>query len=618
MRRFIKWSLLSLVALVLIGGAGGIIVLNSVDLTEYRKEIAEEVESLTGRKLVIRGKIEKNILTLTPAIVLHDVSFANAKWSNRPHMIKAKKIRLVVRLLPLLSGDIDIKRFDLVGADIVLETNKAEVGNWVLGGGKPRAKAAAPGGKKKAPPKTGDGSTARAGAMGLDPDDVPFIEKVRIVDSRFTYIDGRTGLVSQVGMKDVRFDAPARDAPVKLLIKGDVNGKTVTTAATLGSYDAFLRQAAKFPVKLRVTFGGTDIAGDLNANLSGQRMAISGALKSTRIDIDELGKAGSGRQASSAKGGGAAPKVAPAAGGKRARGRRYMFSQAPLPVGLLRAFDLNISVQAGVLLVGRNPIKSVSGRINLSGGDLRISDLKAGVHGGTVTGRLRLDASSPTPRLAVNIAVKRVPLREVTQLLFEKAVISSSMNADINVSGQGRSLRGVASTLAGKVNVFLGPGPIQSSLLGLLSTSLVSVVNQSGGQRGLAITRGVANTTFRNGVGGTAAIVDTTAMTFCGNGVISTRTETLNVLVVSNPKGIAVTSVAALVPLRISGPLSRPGVKPEGTAVAKRLGRSLLRLSDKIAAGGKGGGGCGKDSKTGKTLKKNPSNILKRINPFRR
>ena len=122
MGRFIKWAFLSIVALVIVGGAGGIILLNSIDLTEYRKEIAAEVEAMTGRKLVIRGKIEKHILTLTPAIVLHDVSFANAKWSRRPQMIKAKKIRLVVRLIPLLTGNIDIKRFDLVGAEIVLET----------------------------------------------------------------------------------------------------------------------------------------------------------------------------------------------------------------------------------------------------------------------------------------------------------------------------------------------------------------------------------------------------------------------------------------------------------------------------------------------------------------
>ncbi len=136
MGRFIKWAFLSIVALVIVGGAGGIILLNSIDLTEYRKEIAAEVEAMTGRKLVIRGKIEKHILTLTPAIVLYDVSFANAKWSRRPQMIKAKKIRLVVRLIPLLTGNIDIKRFDLVGAHIVLETNRG--GGRQLGPGQER------------------------------------------------------------------------------------------------------------------------------------------------------------------------------------------------------------------------------------------------------------------------------------------------------------------------------------------------------------------------------------------------------------------------------------------------------------------------------------------------
>ena len=592
MWRFIKWTFLSIVALVIIGGAGGIILLNSVDLTEYRKEIAEEVESFTGRKLVIRGKIEKHILTLNPAIVLHDVSFANAKWSRRPQMIRAKKIRLVVRLIPLLTGNIDIKRFDLVGAHIILETNRADVGNWVLGGGN-----AGRATKKKAAPKQSGG----VGAMGLNPDDVPFIKKVRIVDSHFTYIDGRTGLASNVGMKDVRFDAPSRGAPVTLMIMGDLNGKPVTTTATLGSYDAFLRKAAKFPIKLRVTFGSTDIAGALNANLQRQRMAISGALTSARINIDELGSAGGGTPVRA----------------KRRRGRRYMFSPEPLPIGLLRGFDLDLSIQTGLLLVGRNPIKTVSGRISLHGGHLQIRDLKAGVHGSNMAGSISVDASSAVPKLAINLAVKRIPLREVTRLLFEKAVISSSMNANINVAGQGRSMRQIASTLSGKVNVFLGPGPIQSSILGLLSTNLVGFLQKSGGHRGLAITRGVVNVNFRRGNGATAAIVDTTAMTFCGNGVISTRTEAMNILVVTNPKGLAVTNVAALVPLRIAGPLNRPGVRAEAGAIPKQFGRSLLRLGDKVLGGGKGGG-CGPRTKPGSSLKKVPSNILKRLNIFRK
>ncbi len=598
MWRFIKWTFLSVVALVILGGAGGIIILNSVDLGEYRQEIAEEVESLTGRKLIIRGKIEKHILTLTPAIVLHDVTFSNAKWSRRPHMIKAKKIRLVVRLIPLLTGNIDIKRFDLIGADILLETNRAEVGNWVLGSDSPR---------KKTKTRTENKNAGQVGAMGLNPDDVPFIEKVRIVDSSFTFIDGRTGLASRVGMKDVRFDAPSRDAPIKLLIKGDLNGKPVTTQATLGSYESFLRQVEKFPVTLKVTFGSTDIAGALNANLRGKRMSISGALTSARINIDELGSAGSGARAAG-KG----------VRGKRARRSRYMFSPAPLPIGLLRGFDLDLTLQTGVLLVGRNPIKTVSGRITLTGGDLQIRDLKAGVHGGNMAGSLRLNASGAVPKLDINLTVKRIPLRQVTKLLFERAVIASAMNADVNLAGQGRSMRQIASTLDGKVNLVLGPGPVQSSILGILSTNLVGFLNKSGRGRGLAITRGVVNVNFRRGVGATAAVVDTTAMTFCGNGVISTRTEAMNILVVTNPKGLAVTNVAALVPLRIAGPLRRPGVRAETGAVGRQLGRSLLRLGDKVLSGGKGGGGCNRKSKTGRTLKKVPSNILKRLNIFKR
>lgn len=592
--RLIKWLSLGTIALLILVGAGGAILINQVDLSAYKKEIAEEVEAMTGRKLVIRGKIEKHLLTLNPALVLNDVSFSNARWSNRPQMVRAKKIRLVVRLLPLITGKIDIKRLDLVGADIVLETNKQEVGNWVLGADTPGSGASQP--KKKA--------AGQPGAFGLNPDDVPFIEKIRIVDSRFTYIDGRTGFVSVVGLKDLRFDADGRSSPGTLTISGDVNGRAVKTTAATGSFRDFMAVSRQFPVKLKIVYGTTDIAGDLNIDFSGKRPRVTGTITSASLSLDELGTVGQSANASK-------PSSRAAA-----KPSRFIFGPDPLPLGLLLAFDADLTVQVGKLIVGRNPLTKVSARARLAGGRLAVTEFSAGAHGGQVKGGLNLNANTSVPSFALRLQVERVPLRQVTQLLFDRVLVASALNATINLTGSGRSPREMAAGMNGDVLAKLGSGPIDSSLLGLLSTDILSFLNKSGGGR-LAISYGVIRSRFSKGVGQTSLVIDTTRLTFCGGGVVNMRNEAMSLLIQSEPKGVSVTSVAGLVPIRVAGPITRPGVSADTASIPKQTGKALFGIARR-ALGGRGGV-CSVGGKRGSSGGSgSPSNILRKLNPFKR
>jgi uncharacterized protein involved in outer membrane biogenesis len=72
MRR-LKWVLTGVVVLLVGVVVAGIAILKSIDLNQYKDLIAQEIESATGRKVMIGGPIDLE-LSFSPALALSDVS----------------------------------------------------------------------------------------------------------------------------------------------------------------------------------------------------------------------------------------------------------------------------------------------------------------------------------------------------------------------------------------------------------------------------------------------------------------------------------------------------------------------------------------------------------------
>ena len=112
--------------------ATAVAVIYNLDFGAYKADIAAAVKEATGRELVIEGDFRPR-LGLTPALAVDRVRFANAPWGSRPDMAKIESFRAEIELLPVLLGEIRIKRVVLVGADILLETRPDGGGNWLMG-----------------------------------------------------------------------------------------------------------------------------------------------------------------------------------------------------------------------------------------------------------------------------------------------------------------------------------------------------------------------------------------------------------------------------------------------------------------------------------------------------
>ena len=104
------------------------IVLATLDVNKYTPRIVAAVEQTTGREFAIAGDIGLKP-ALIPTLSVRGVTFGNADWAAHETMVSIERFEAQIRLLPILSGQIDIKRFVLIGVRVVLETDRKGRGN---------------------------------------------------------------------------------------------------------------------------------------------------------------------------------------------------------------------------------------------------------------------------------------------------------------------------------------------------------------------------------------------------------------------------------------------------------------------------------------------------------
>lgn len=161
MTRWLKRLLAGvLVLVVLVVGAGAVFV-SVFDANDYRAEISEYVGGAVGRAFRIGGDIE---LSVWPDIGLAvgGVEMSDARGFGKRPFLKVEEARVVVRRLPLLSGEVQVAGVVLKGAHLKLVQNRNGVGNWEDIVGQSRAT----GSGRVAPASGSDGADSRGGDGG--------------------------------------------------------------------------------------------------------------------------------------------------------------------------------------------------------------------------------------------------------------------------------------------------------------------------------------------------------------------------------------------------------------------------------------------------------------------
>ena len=603
-----RWLLRGAIGLAGLGilvVVGAIVAVSTTDFSAYRDEIAAAVKDATGREIRIGGRIEQTVLSLSPSIAMTDISFANAVWGSRPQMMTAQRAEIEVALFPLIGGAIEIKRFSLTGANLLLETNEKGAANWLFG-------------------KQGDTASGKASGKGGDPvaaaePAIPFVGKLQISDSVVTFRDGRSGLVSKVRIEEAGARAPAFDSAIAFEARGAYNGVPAAAEGMLGGLGDLFRRVAKYPATARMRLGKSRLQVTVEADLSGALPDIVGSVDAALIDLDEIAAA-----------------TARGANGKKAARKAKspdLFPRDELPLGIFGLFNARAKVSLKRLVVAGNAVDAVRAAVVLQDGRMAIRKFSSRLAKGRVAGTLRLDVSSRMPKVVADLRATGIAAGEVLRQAMGEPLVHAPVAVRAQVSGAGRSVHAIVSALKGPVTITVGRGPVANRLFDIATTDLLELLVQKPGE--LQVVCGVFALRFDGrGVGrGQRLVLDTNRMTFYGKGAVDLPREALDFRFVPAGKGVSLTQFASILPVRITGPLTRPEVAIEATAIPKRVVSELLGLvtrpfekeSDKSAATR----GCGARKAQATAGPKDKPRVkrksgarkllddLRKINPFR-
>ena len=214
------------------------VILSSYNYNGLKPEIVRAVKDDTGRELTLGGDISLKI-GFTPALVVKDVSFQNASWGSQPELAKIKRFEIKVRLFPLLSRRIEVKRLILIEPEILFETDFSGKSNLAFETTKKQD-------FTKGKDETKAGGNWKLSALTFNELQ---IEKGRIT---YIYIDHELKKTYGATVGTLMATSTSSESPTKLKLKGAYNDKSFEVTGTLCPLTAFINPDKAWPVNLTV------------------------------------------------------------------------------------------------------------------------------------------------------------------------------------------------------------------------------------------------------------------------------------------------------------------------------------------------------------------------------
>ncbi|MEX2524578.1 MAG: AsmA family protein [Gammaproteobacteria bacterium] len=553
-------SIVAVIVLVLV------VVLLTVDINQYKDDIVRVVETNTGRDFRIEGDIRLG-LSLIPTVVIEKAFLGNAAWGSRETMLGIERLELSIAVLPLLAGDIQVGRFQLVRPDIYLETDARGQGNWNLQPGKEAAQQA-----EEAAPE--EEST---------PLKLHF-RRVLIEEAMITFRDGRSKQQYALSIESMDFRADGRDAPMNLEITAEFRELPVRFTGTTGSVEQLLTNSA-FPVtldagvgdlslhidgsierpldvddaalNLEARFGESDLSGKFGLDTTPARPVIAVELRSQQIDLTPFESEEEKQE-------------------KAADAR--LFSDEPLPVEQFRGVDVAASLDIEKVLSSRLPMENVGVRLQLQDGSLRVAPVTADVLGGKLTADLGLGAvGKDSMKLDFTFDIDGLQAAMLPQVRKKKYLSGGITDVSIRAVGTGNSVRAIMAGLNGGLLVKMGEGTIRNSAVEMAGADLItktwSMLRPSDDEeKSTQLQCGVVNFVIKDGlaIADKGIALETRRMTVVGGGAVNLKTEELDLGIRPYAReGIGLSAGQLTELVRLRGTLANPETRPSTLAAMK-------------------------------------------------
>ena len=561
----------------------------------------------TGRALVIGGDLTVKLGWPIAQVRANNVTFANPTWASQPQMLLLAAGTADVSLSELLHAKLVVPVVDLTEPIVNLEISPTRQKNWLLDKN-----------------QSNEEAHAFIGKITLKQGQLNFLEpsiKTK-VQLDLSTPDASTGnLAFKAGglYKGLRLIANGKGGPAiairdetnpyPLAVRGSVDQTSfeikgqITSLVKFSAVDLQLQLrgdslgqlypliGVRFPATRPYTTAGqlvrdgttwrynkfdgkvgrSDIAGDLQVDVVGNRPTLKGNVTSQQLAFEDLGPPI-----------GAGPSKPQATSGTQ----RRVLPDIPFNPESWNTFDADVTFKAVRIIRDEAlPLDQLTTKMQMRNAVLTLSPLDFSAAGGQIKSVVTLDGSDGNIKANATIKVQNLSIAK----LFPTVPLAQSsigqLNGQVQFTGNGNSVAKMLATADGNARMVVGKGEISNLLMEKVGLHLIEILQLTlAGDKTVALNCVVADFGVKQGVMTSRKLVlDTAVTTVVGDGQIDLGRETLDLRFVPKTRRTSLISLRS--PISITGPLNAPTASLNaGRIIARGTGAILLGLINPLLA----------------------------------
>jgi len=220
MNKALKWGFIIIASLVVIILAVILIIPKVVDVQKYKPELEKKIAEASGRPFSVSDDLRFSLFPWA-GISFSDLHLGNVKGFEEKDFVKVKSFEVRIKLLPLLSKDIQVKKFVLNEPRMVLIKNKDGRVNWELP-------------KKTTEPKRDEKvPVGEISGKGL-PISALWVGEFSIKNGMVLWIDHAAGIHKQLSDINLTLQDVSLDSPVQLKFSAVMDKQPLSMQGSIG------------------------------------------------------------------------------------------------------------------------------------------------------------------------------------------------------------------------------------------------------------------------------------------------------------------------------------------------------------------------------------------------
>jgi len=220
----IKWVVVGLAVVIVLLLAVVLVLPHLIDIQKYKPEIEKTISDNLGLPVTIKGDLRLSIFPWA-GIAFSELRVANPKGFKEETLLFVKSFDVNVKLIPLLSRDIQVKGFIVEGPRLVLEKTKDGKGNWQSIGKT----------SVQAPVKTPEEKTGKEESpSGGLPIKSLAVAEISVKNGSLLWVDGSTGERKEVKNIGLEIKDVALDRPVTFLLTAGMDSIPMQVEGKVG------------------------------------------------------------------------------------------------------------------------------------------------------------------------------------------------------------------------------------------------------------------------------------------------------------------------------------------------------------------------------------------------